>query len=67
MKRFVTALFSVGLLVGLVGCSDSNEEVADSRTELDKASVADSSPTPSWNTISNLFRMGNMGKGDRAT
>jgi len=34
MKRFIAVLISVGLLVGLVGCSDSSDETADLKAEL---------------------------------
>ena len=35
MKRFITVLISVGLLAGLIGCSDSSDEIAELRAELD--------------------------------
>ena len=34
-KRFVTVLISVGLLAGLASCSESSDEVAELRAELD--------------------------------
>ena len=35
MKRFITVLISVGLLAGLIGCSESSDEIAELRAELD--------------------------------
>lgn len=34
MKRFITVLISVGLLAGLIGCSDSSDEIAELRVEI---------------------------------
>ncbi len=46
MKHSLSLLITLSLVAGLVGCSNSNDEVAESRTELDEESIADSSLTP---------------------
>ena len=35
MKRFINVLISVVLLAGLIGCSDSSDEIAELRAEVD--------------------------------
>ena len=34
MKRLITVAISMVLLAGLIGCSDSNDEIAELRAEL---------------------------------
>ena len=40
MKFLSAALITLGLLISLAGCSDSNDEIAELQAELDAANAA---------------------------
>ena len=55
MKRLITVAISMVLLAGLIGCSDSDNEVAELRKELEQTKAEldelQNSPTPETSPV----------------